>query len=404
MVYSDANGIPTRLRNLIAAEPNLATVDTFDAQASTPDAAFLDGYDLVVSVAFNALHDRVLHGNALADYLDQGGVLVETSLEDRSDLPALQPGGRFDTGGYRPFTTAASDTEDVLTLGIHDPSIPLFDGVTTLRTEYATLTGPAAGAKIAGSWSDGHALAMYKGRVVYVSTYLGEAMSEPFPAWSGDWGKVMMNAVRWLGRHTLTVSTSGAGTVTSSPAGISCGGSCRADYRYITPVVLAASPAAGSIFAGWGGACSGTAPTCSVSVDQAKGVSAAFVPLPTAGKATFKLLSKRVKINLKTRKGTERATCNNVAADVCRFSLTLRVPPARAAAKHKKRAVVVGTVKGTIAGGKTGTLKVKLTSKGVKLLKRAHGRKLKVTATGSSKNRQAQATKVSQKLTLAAQR
>jgi hypothetical protein len=131
-------------------------------------------------------------------------------------------------------------------------------------------------------------------------------------------------------------------------------------------------------------------------------VSAAFVPLPTAGKASFKLLSKRLTINLKTRKGSARATCNNVAADLCRFSLTLRVPATRAAAKHKKRTVAVGTVKGTITGGKTGNLKVKLTSKGIKLLRRAHGRKLKVTATGSSKNRQAQATKVSQKLTLAA--
>jgi hypothetical protein len=404
IVHSDNNGIPTRLRTQIAAEPDLVALDSFNAQVSTPDAAFLDGYDLVVNVTLNALHDRVLYGNALADYLDQGGVLVETSLEDRSDLPNNQPGGRFDTGNYRPFIGSPADVEDLLTLGLHDPSIPLFNGVDTVSTYYATQTTPTAGSKIAASWSDGHPMAMYKGRVVYINTYVGEAMNEPFPAWSGAYGKLTMNAVRWLGRHTLTVSTSGAGSVTSSSGGIACGTSCSADYPYITSVTLAASPAPGAAFAGWGGACAGSAPTCSVSVDQAKGVTAAFVPAPapTTGPASFKLLSKLVRINLRTGRGSQRAICTNVAADVCRFKLTIRAPSTRAAAKRKAKGLIVGRVTGTLGGGKRGNLKVKLSSKGLKRLRGARGRKLKVTIAGTSVNRGGKATKVSQKLAVVA--
>src|SRR5437762_358954 len=67
-------------------------------------------------------------------------------------------------------------------------------------------------------------------------------------------------------RFTLTVvkAGTGSGTVTSSPAGISCGVSCTADsadYDNGTVVTLTATAAGGSTFAGWsGGGCSGAGP------------------------------------------------------------------------------------------------------------------------------------------------
>ncbi len=56
-------------------------------------------------------------------------------------------------------------------------------------------------------------------------------------------------------QHTLTVSKggTGTGTVTSSPAGISCGTDCTEDYNENTVVTLTPSPDSGSTFVGWTG-------------------------------------------------------------------------------------------------------------------------------------------------------
>jgi hypothetical protein len=76
---------------------------------------------------------------------------------------------------------------------------------------------------------------------------------------------------------TVTRLGTGTGTVTSTPAGIDCGVTCGANFASGTQVALVAAPSAGSIFTGWGGACSGTA-ACNVTLDALKSVTAAFVP------------------------------------------------------------------------------------------------------------------------------
>jgi uncharacterized repeat protein (TIGR01451 family) len=64
--------------------------------------------------------------------------------------------------------------------------------------------------------------------------------------------------------HSLAVSKTGtgAGTLTSSPAGINCGATCVATFPSGTNVTLTATPAAGSRFASWSGDCAGTTRTC----------------------------------------------------------------------------------------------------------------------------------------------
>ena len=77
---------------------------------------------------------------------------------------------------------------------------------------------------------------------------------------------------------TVTKDGTGSGTVTSDPAGINCGSDCTNTYNSGTNVTLTATPATGSTFAGWsGGGCSGTG-TCTVTMDQAKTVTATFTP------------------------------------------------------------------------------------------------------------------------------
>ena len=72
---------------------------------------------------------------------------------------------------------------------------------------------------------------------------------------------------------------SGSGTVTSSPGGIDCGSTCSHAYDAGTAVALTATPAAGSVFSGWSGACSGTA-ECNLTMDKAKAVAATFTAVP----------------------------------------------------------------------------------------------------------------------------
>ena len=83
--------------------------------------------------------------------------------------------------------------------------------------------------------------------------------------------------------QTLTVATSGSGsgTVTSSPAGINCGSTCSHAYATGTSVTLSATPASGSVFSGWSGACSGTG-GCTVTMSQARSVTATFTPQSSA--------------------------------------------------------------------------------------------------------------------------
>ena len=78
----------------------------------------------------------------------------------------------------------------------------------------------------------------------------------------------------------LTVSKSGTGSGTVTGVGISCGGDCTEPFAQNTVVVLTATPAAGSTFAGWSGAgCSGVL-TCSVIVSATATVTAQFNFVP----------------------------------------------------------------------------------------------------------------------------
>jgi phospholipase C len=74
----------------------------------------------------------------------------------------------------------------------------------------------------------------------------------------------------------LSVSETGAGTITSNPAGINCGGICTADFNSGSTVTLTATPAAGNSFNGWSGACSGSSATCAVVLNAASSVAASF--------------------------------------------------------------------------------------------------------------------------------
>jgi len=117
-----------------------------------------------------------------------------------------------------------------------------------------------------------------------------------FASWAGDCSGssntcvVSMNAAKQVigifnasvpSGYTLTVSKTGtgSGTVTSVPAGITCGTDgtdCTENYSSGTTVLLIAAAPSSSTFTGWSGACTGTSITCNVLMNSAKSVTANF--------------------------------------------------------------------------------------------------------------------------------
>lgn len=79
--------------------------------------------------------------------------------------------------------------------------------------------------------------------------------------------------------HTLTLNKVGAGRVTGNPGNIGCNGAapCTITQRYAsqTTILLTATPASGTWFTGWSGACSGLQ-VCSITLSSSQAVTATF--------------------------------------------------------------------------------------------------------------------------------
>jgi len=110
-----------------------------------------------------------------------------------------------------------------------------------------------------------------------------------FVSWDGDCSgsgacQLTMDAVREVEAlfvsddplFRLDVARSGLGFVASTPAGISCGQACSADFIAGSPVSLSAAPASGWRFGQWSGDCSG-GDVCDLLMNANHQVSASFI-------------------------------------------------------------------------------------------------------------------------------
>jgi alpha-tubulin suppressor-like RCC1 family protein len=94
---------------------------------------------------------------------------------------------------------------------------------------------------------------------------------------SGHSGSTSLTATAYA-TVTVTPVGAGTGTVASAPAGIDCGIDCTETYLRDTVVTLTAAPASGSIFAGWSAGGCGGAPSCEITMNANRTLTARFEP------------------------------------------------------------------------------------------------------------------------------
>jgi hypothetical protein len=152
---------------------------------------------------------------------------------------------------------------------------PLTVSLTGAGAVTSDLPGIACPAACSIAWDDGSAVTLAE----------RPGPGQRFTGWSGDCTgtgvcRVTMSAARNVAARfvlevALAVRVTGAGVVTSAPAGISCPRTCTGKYAEGATVRLIAKAKPGSRFAGWAGACSGKG-ACTVRLAGSRTVRAIF--------------------------------------------------------------------------------------------------------------------------------
>jgi hypothetical protein len=197
--------------NQMRGYPGVAAVDEFDVyNNAAPSLAQMQSYDSVVTVGSANYKDRVALGNALAGYIDAGGVVVQTGVDW---LEGYYLQGSWQTKGYSPFT-APHDAEirTVDYLGARDSAHPLMQGVNNLTEQYKTNVTLNTGATQVAAYQTGKPLVAFKWRVVAIN---GD-VSDQTGAWSGDFYRVIINATNWVRGYNCPAATA-THTATGTP-------------------------------------------------------------------------------------------------------------------------------------------------------------------------------------------
>ncbi len=120
------------------------------------------------------------------------------------------------------------------------------------------------------------------------SAIFNDASSNAFSGISDDYdlqisGSFDESALYSLGQNTLTLTISGKGTVSRADSDFNCdsdSGNCTDGLAEGSSVTLTAVADSDSTFEGWGGACTGTQPTCTLTLSGDTAVSVTFAAKP----------------------------------------------------------------------------------------------------------------------------
>jgi len=142
-------------------------------------------------------------GNALADYIDAGGKVIDTLFIH--DFRGWELAGRFVNESYSVFGSATADLSATpYSLGtVYNPDHPLMAGVNTLQDTPTLGTSHQAVGLIPGAvrladWDSGEVFVAYKDAVVGINQMWYHGAN-----WTGDVPTLMHNAILYLVRGNV---------------------------------------------------------------------------------------------------------------------------------------------------------------------------------------------------------
>jgi uncharacterized repeat protein (TIGR01451 family) len=249
----------------------------------------------VLDIAGSATTTRVtqdLNADNLTDLIGLGtandvDVLLNTSPTSGADLGVLLSGSSPEPVGVGTNLTLAAD---VLNLGPHDATVVTFTDTLPSSVNFVSATAtPGSCVQSHGmvSCNIGSLASAFDSKVSIVVTptvagtitnSMSVTANEPDPVIANNTATQSADVVP-IFKLSVAKTGNGSGTVTSDPGingAINCGSVCSATYLSGAGVTLSATADANSLFAGWSGACTGTA-TCGVTMNADQAVTANFL-------------------------------------------------------------------------------------------------------------------------------
>jgi hypothetical protein len=172
LVTGNCGGDPAKMATAIQGQSGIASATPFDTSATTPSLAQMEHFGLVVSLGDCTYADAETFGDNLADYVDDGGVVLQVAYDNWNGNvsdPNPSPMGRFAGDGYAPLDLGPNANSSTTLGQLLKPNSPLLKGLGTFPTSHNTTTPLAAGATLLAKWADGRNAIAVKGRVVATS-------------------------------------------------------------------------------------------------------------------------------------------------------------------------------------------------------------------------------------------
>jgi hypothetical protein len=156
---------PDYTANVIAgldATGQVGTITDFDASAATPTASDFDGIDVAYVISDDGWADSAALGDAIAEFVDGGGRVVESTFSLYCPEDSLGVSGRWVDDGYGAMVNPNPDCDQRDSDGPLGsvpvvPASPLLAGVTSFNggtSSYRNDAVIAPGAVLIANWED----------------------------------------------------------------------------------------------------------------------------------------------------------------------------------------------------------------------------------------------------------